>query len=70
MVLRSIHQPNRRIAKGFEQIILDEQKIGKAEFFTLDYTYIANPMISEALYQDIQKHKLKIHVTPVEKFRP
>lgn len=70
IVLRSINQPPRRIAKGFEKIVLDEQKIREAEFFTLDYTYISNPIISEALYQDIKKHKLNIHVTPIGHFRP
>ncbi|MFD1990330.1 imm11 family protein [Paenibacillus nicotianae] len=70
MVLRSIDQPSRRIAKGFEQIILDESSIEGNEFFTLDYTYISNPIISERLYQEIKKHKLKIHTTPIEQFRP
>ncbi|ODP27196.1 hypothetical protein PTI45_03433 [Paenibacillus nuruki] len=70
MVLRSINQPPRRIAKGFEKIVLDEQKIGEAELFTLNYTYISNPIISEALYQDIRQHKLKIYMTPVGEFRP
>lgn len=70
IVLRSMNQPPRRIAKGFEKIVLDEQKIGEEVFFTLDYTYISNPIISETLYQDIQKHKLKIHATPIDHFRP
>lgn len=70
LVLRSIDQPPRRIAKGFEQIILDEQKIEGNEFFTLEYTYISNPLISETLYEKIKEHKLKIHATPIEQFRP
>lgn len=70
MVLRSIDQPPRRIAKGFEEIVLDEQKIEGDEFFTLDYTYISNPIISETLYQEIKKHKLKIHATLIGQFRP
>lgn len=70
MVLRSIDQLPRRIAKGFEQIILDESNIEGNEFFKLDYTYISNPIISETLYREIKKHKLKIHTTPIEQFRP
>ncbi|MFD1884878.1 imm11 family protein [Paenibacillus wenxiniae] len=70
LVLRSIATPPRRVAKGFQQIVLDESKIGANEFFTLAYTYTANPIISEALYQESKQRKLKLHATPVGEFKP
>ncbi|MEW4372346.1 imm11 family protein [Paenibacillus kandeliae] len=70
LVLRSIQQPPRRIAKGFEHIVLDEQKIGTNEWFTLDYTYISNPIISETLAQEIKARKLHVHTTPIGDFKP
>lgn len=70
LVLRSMQQPPRRIAKGFSRIVLDEQKIGTNELFTLEYTYISNPIISERLYEEIKKRKLRIHATPISDFQP
>ncbi len=70
LVLRSIETPPRRIAKGFQQIVLDESRIDGQEFFTLEYTYISNPIISEKLYGESKKKKLKLNATPVGEFKP
>lgn len=70
LVLRSIETPPRRIAKGFQQIVLDESRIEGQELFTLEYTYISNPIISEKLYGESKKKKLKLNATPVGEFKP
>ncbi len=70
LVLRSIDNPPRRVAKGFEQIVLDESKLESNEFFQLDYTYIPNPIISEAFLNECKKRKLKLNATPINEFKP
>ncbi len=70
LVLRSIETPPRRVAKGFQQIVLDESKMEGQEFFTLAYTYISNPIISETVYKKCKNKKLKLHATPVGEFKP